>query len=390
MLQKVSTGVGFCGRRVGGLDHARVSGNLSVATAPEYILIAGHGRSGTNWLLELLDQSPRTHGRNEPDELLGSPFESLPSPWAMGEVPEDFALRWARAVRWAARRIGERDQRPVVDKLHFHRFSRRLGLVRINDSPRARRWLRLAWQALNSPEWLLPIWLGSRERLAQALPVLKCTQIPAWARWVVENDPTAMVLHIVRHPGGFLNSWRNRYVSAHEQAEVLAANKRRLHLVADVDPPWGERFGDVDAMGLDESELWFWRYAAETTHAAGVGRERYRLILFERLARQAPPIAEAVYRESGLTWSDELARRVASRAADSVNISHQWQKKLNEEQVALIHRVLEGSLMNAWWDAQAEATPQAPDLNPAGDAAGRSETGSSARSASQDGMRPDA
>lgn len=332
--------------------------------SPDYILIAGHGRSGTNWLLELLDQSPRTHARNEPDELAGSPYQRLPSPWVMDQPPTDFALRWAQAVEWTRHRVGQRDQRPKVDKAHFHWFSRRLGLVRINDSPRARRVLSLLLPSLAEPEWLLPRWLGSRQRLAQALPVFKHTQIPAWAAWAVEHVPEALILHIVRHPGGFLNSWRNRYVSEHNHAQVLQANQRRLRLVAQIEPSWGRRFGDVSAMGLDESELWFWRYAAETTHAAGQGRPRYHLVLFERLARCAVPIAEAIYREAGLEWNEQLAARVAARAADAVSISHKWQEKLTDTQVRVIRRVLDDSPLAAWWDDHAEATPQAPDLWP--------------------------
>jgi len=30
---------------------------------------------------------------------------------------------------------------------------------------------------------------------------------------VLVNRPQTAVLHIVRHPGGFLNSWRNRYLA---------------------------------------------------------------------------------------------------------------------------------------------------------------------------------
>ena len=37
-----------------------------------YVLIAGQGRSGTNWLLQILDLSSQTHCRNEPNDCIGS------------------------------------------------------------------------------------------------------------------------------------------------------------------------------------------------------------------------------------------------------------------------------------------------------------------------------
>ena len=42
-----------------------------------YALLLGQGRSGTNYLLHLLNQSPLTHCRNEPDEVEDSALRRL-------------------------------------------------------------------------------------------------------------------------------------------------------------------------------------------------------------------------------------------------------------------------------------------------------------------------
>ena len=42
-----------------------------------YALLIGQGRSGTNYLLSLLDQSAATHCRNEPDQLDSSALSRL-------------------------------------------------------------------------------------------------------------------------------------------------------------------------------------------------------------------------------------------------------------------------------------------------------------------------
>ena len=63
-----------------------------------YALIAGHGRSGTNWLLHLLDRAAATHCRNEPNEIAGNEFAALPSPFVPVVDPTAFAEPWSRAV----------------------------------------------------------------------------------------------------------------------------------------------------------------------------------------------------------------------------------------------------------------------------------------------------
>ena len=69
-----------------------------------YALIAGHGRSGTNWLLHLLDRSATTHCRNEPNEIAGNAFAALPTPFvpiADGDA-DAFAGPWSQAGGWEA------------------------------------------------------------------------------------------------------------------------------------------------------------------------------------------------------------------------------------------------------------------------------------------------
>ena len=43
----------------------------------DYAFVTGNGRSGTNWLLELLDLSPQTFCRSEPSGIETSPLKAL-------------------------------------------------------------------------------------------------------------------------------------------------------------------------------------------------------------------------------------------------------------------------------------------------------------------------
>ena len=97
-----------------------------------YVLIAGHGRSGTNWLLEILDQSRQTHCRNEPNECPGSAFFEVPTGRIhRPELDAELEAVWDQAVARTSTSFGMRDQSIPVDKDHFSRVAQRMGLVRL-------------------------------------------------------------------------------------------------------------------------------------------------------------------------------------------------------------------------------------------------------------------
>src|SRR3712207_4350983 len=129
-----------------------------VETTPQqadYVLIVGHGRSGTNWLLDILDNSPRTHCRNEPNEIAASPLAKLPSPYVPGQDLAPMARDWDAAVRWTATHMGERDHAWAGPKDHVFGFSRATGLARTMNR-RPRRIVGTLVPSLRGGEWELP------------------------------------------------------------------------------------------------------------------------------------------------------------------------------------------------------------------------------------------
>jgi hypothetical protein len=317
---------------------------------PDYVVIAGQGRSGTNWLLKLLDVSPHTFSRNEPNSATGSVTSRLPNP----NVPTDgnaarLDAEWDAAARWTATHMGDRDHVLRWPKDYIYPVSRRLGLMRtVNRRPRR----MLSWLApdLKNGEWQLPYWLGSQKKVAEATAVLKFILAPVWAEWLLTRRPNVQVLHIVRHPGGYLNSWRNRWLSGQDAAEAHQWNRDRLNQIRQADPVWGDLFGDVDALPLEESELWYWRFATERIHRAGVGKPRYERIIYEHLAAEPLAVAERQFRLCGLPWDEQVAARVKGTTGESTSIAAAWRSKATDADLAAIERVLPGSLMADWWD----------------------------------------
>lgn len=316
----------------------------------EYLLIVGQGRSGTNWLLDIMDCSAQTHCRSEPNEVPGSPLAKLPCPDIYLPCQADLESCWDEAISWTAARVGERDHPVRAQKRHIRRLCSRVGIPRLLMRRKLRRLLSLPLPSLRRPEWLMPRWLCHSDKLERAMPVLKLVQVPGWAAWVLKKRPLARVIHIVRHPGGFLNSWWHRYLADKHYERVQAANRRRLEKVIQADSSWAPIFGDLRNMSAEEAELLYWRYAAETIHQAGIGSPRYELVAYEKLVTDTVGIAKRLYDSCGLPWRRSIESAIQTRLSGSMVIANAWKTKLNGEHLDLVGRVLAGSTMQNWWE----------------------------------------
>lgn len=187
------------------------------------------------------------------------------------------------------------------------------------------------------------------------LTVLKCDQVPGWARFVLEHDSArGRVVQIVRHPGGFLRSWRQHYLAEGDVAEVRRANVARLKQVAGVDPAFAAVMGDPASHDLDESELWYWRYSVELIEAAGQAllpaQNAYRRILFEELALDPLGGTREVYGWLDLDWTPDIEESVAALSKGSLTIARRAIEGLSAAERDTIDRILSGSVMEHWWD----------------------------------------
>lgn len=324
----------------------------------DYTVILGEGRSGTNWLLDLLDSSETTHCRNEPNTLTeSSPMVRLPNPFVPSPASDAVLERdWDEMIRWTFSHFGRRDPQITVPKAHIYELGRKIGLNRTMNR-RPRQVLRKIIPCLRGGEWELPPWVGSRTRLSRAHPVIKLVQVPAWATWLLRNRPGARVAHIVRHPGGFLNSWRNRYLNKLGEPVVREANGNRLREIGAQFPDWAKRFGDIDAMSVIESELWYWRFSSETIFAVGNGRPNYHQLTYEQLAADPAAVARRVFEFAGIEWTDAVERRVTAVSHRADALACAWRSKMSATDVAAIDRVLAGSVMQDWWDHAAQPEP---------------------------------
>ncbi|BAM04777.1 sulfotransferase family protein [Phycisphaera mikurensis] len=319
-------------------------------TAPTSFLF-GSGRSGTVVLLRLINLDPGVVVRNEPDELSDSPLGRALGQSGVRDDANDgtaidvaldtsggFGRRFDEALAAIRTRRGTRDH-PWATRKAWHRP---IPLKLLNAGLKAglRQRLQRGREA-----WEVPGWAADRAALAAAPLSVKINNGPALARWLAAERPDLRAMEIVRHPGGFLASWRARWLNRPgvDPAAVLAKNRARLAAVAAAEPAWGERWGDPAALDVDASELWYWRYSNEAVLAAYAGDTRLLPIGFERFCREPQAHAEAVYRHLGLPYTDRVRAGVAAEMQGSTEIASAWKQKLGPERVALVEAVLAGS-----------------------------------------------
>ncbi|MSR62054.1 MAG: hypothetical protein EXS08_06385 [Planctomycetes bacterium] len=320
-----------------------------------YALLIGQGRSGTNYLLSLLDQSAATHCRNEPDQLDSSALAQLAEFRFFVDDEARLAQRFDPAFLQAARCVGPRDHMADVEKDWLKRGRRRAGYFFLRQRYRAVERLIHRRKPMDGKEHPFPGWMVDPAALARSYHVFKLNAAVGYGAWALRTRPAARVLQIVRHPGGFAKSWLKRWVRGEggmdrgQGTADAVRDEERLREVARRDPRWARLFGDIDGMGRAEGELWWWRYVNEALHEAGRGRENYTLVLYEDLARDPERTSAEVYRACGLEWNDELGRRVRALSGDAERIARAWKDELEPELVALVEKVLDGSPMAGWW-----------------------------------------
>ena len=329
---------------------------------PRYALIVGHGRSGSNWVLSMLHASEQVHARNEPHLLGGSPYAALPDVERLNEDGRTMAEAWDTFASWASHHDGERDPHTDVEKTFVRRWATRTGAVDWPVRPRIRQVLRVGVPALRQPEWRPLRSLVDRARHDTALHVLKVNDVRFWhLRWVLEQRPDVPVIHLVRHPGGYLRSAWSRFFGPLDDAgrrseeqvyrDALGAAVRAV-------PHWHDAIGEVSSLSLAEAVMWFWRINNEEIHHAGAGRRGHRMVRYEDLVAEPVEVAQELFAHLGMPFTptaehavrDGLSRSVWGPVQTSTSDRAEgWREALSAEHLALVERMLADGPMSTWW-----------------------------------------
>ena len=232
-------------------------------SARPYLIIAGHGRSGSNRLLDAFDCHPRTLCRNEPNETKGSVFSELPPGFfPAGENP-DFIDRWRGVIAKAALEISERDRIGERSKAYIASPAHKLFAQIVLARRRVRGALGAVIPDLRGEQWPAAPFIANRDRLANAFPVFKMLLCQGWIMDAFEREPELRVIHNIRAPKPFLISWRRRYVKPTGPEQVFQDNLQDLDQILGFFGRKSLRSEGFSEASLFESELWRWRFVNE-------------------------------------------------------------------------------------------------------------------------------
>ncbi len=281
-------------------------------SAHPYIIIAGHGRSGSNRLLDAFDCHPQTLCRNEPNETRGSVFNELPPGFfPAGENP-GFIDRWRKIIAIAATEISERDRIGERAKDYIASPANRLFARRVLARRRIRGVLGSVWPNLRGEQWSAAPYLANHDRLAGALPVFKMLLCQGWLIDAFEREPEMRVIHNIRAPKPFLISWRRRYVEPTGPQKVFEDNLRELQHILDYFGRKSLGTEDFSEEALFETELWRWRFVNEALHRACNGKPRYAWVTYDAFEKNPVGEAERLYAFAGLDLNDAVRAEIAT------------------------------------------------------------------------------
>lgn len=276
----------------------------------KYIVIAGHGRSGTNLALDMVNLHPLTNCRNEPNELAGAALSRLPDGYLPNDLPGDFVARWHEALRIAGQSKGGRDR----FYCSFKQFYRSTWHVWPLEHGLAHRKIRKILPQPLREEWPIGSFFRDAREFARMIPIFKILLMPRWIMETHDADRQQLVLHVVRDPVGFTRSWFNRYVKGvnGNPEHVFDQNMQHIDMLL---AQFGRNFrsGRVYSReALIESELWRWRYMNEILYSALNTSPRYKMMLYRDLVGNRFDAAAEIYDWAGLEMADEVKSHLSS------------------------------------------------------------------------------
>ncbi|MFK7883751.1 MAG: sulfotransferase [Phycisphaerales bacterium] len=306
---------------------ARINPVPGPATRPPLVLVTCAGRSGSKWMLRLLDFHPQTLCRNEPERM---------SPWLKDRDTPDWDA-WFRRAMDVGPRIGFVDRTPAMPKDHMRAW---VKATRADKLLYTRTLQKLLGR---HPEARYPGAFYNASRVATAQRVLKVINARYFICRALQETDHFPIIHMIRHPGGMLNSWLNRFAPTQDQTELFATQQQILRNIHESDPAYASISGPVEGKELVELKLWCWRHAQD--HILRLGREhpRYMPVVFEQLSQDPIRLMEPIYAMCGLEFTDQVRTLIRAETSQSESIAAAWKDKLGIERVAHVERVLDGS-----------------------------------------------
>lgn len=316
----------------------------SEPVAGSCLIIAGNGRSGSNRLLDFLDKSTLTICRNEPNKIVGGEFFDIGHEYLAQGFKHDQLDQLLLALHRATIRRSSRDRLDFKNKTYINRSGK--VLLPLMEKQKIRQLLMGLSIIQDQNEWTLHHSFMKPEIFPQSLLVLKLIACPVWAKALIKKSPHIRILHNIRNPIEYLNSWYNRFILNGVGYKSFKQNFSDM-------PKIFEYFGKPIPTGLDsvtvenlvEVELWRWRYVNEFIYNHAGCSDRYLMVTYADIEHDPKVVLKKVYDFANLTLDDKMLESVHSMKNKLFSKPHT--DRLDQALCArLLGKVMTGSTLN--------------------------------------------
>jgi hypothetical protein len=330
------------GRREDEMNHAQGSADNhpetptiipspGLRTRPPLVLVTCAGRSGSKWMLKMLNFHPQTLCRNEPNREGMDPGLADPD-----------ATNWEQRAMDSGAKIGFIDLAPDCVKDYAR------GWVKLTRADKLLYSRRVQNMTGRYPEAGYPWFMFNPSKVGDAQRVMKIINARYLICKILEETDHIPVIHLIRHPGGMLSSWLTRYVPEQNQNALLVKQRGILARIHEREPDFKQISGPVEGKDLAELKIWCWRHAQEHMLTLGALHPRYLQVTFEKLSQRPVEIMEPIYALCGLEYTESIKARIEHETSASPEIASAWKNKLSSEHQDLIERVLNGSVVEQY------------------------------------------
>ncbi len=311
------------------------------------ILLFGMPRSGTTWLGKVFDSHPDTLYRHEPDS--GGALDDLLPMFPDPAEAEHYRTAIARFFQTLPtnRSIRVAGKLPLFPKSYQRPFAHQIRLGFVPSAKVLSRWISVE----SLPEFV------ANDRAATIRLVWKSIESLGRLGTLARVVPDARVIHIVRHPCGYVSSVLSGEAAGLMPGAVSASEDYGiLELLLQTD---GARRRGLDIayfrkMQPVERLAWRWLLYNEKALAELSDLPNACSVRYEDLCRDPVGGYRSLFEFSGLDWSEQSAAFVdaSTHSEKSAYFSvfknperaaFGWKSKLAEEDQARILAVVSGS-----------------------------------------------
>ncbi|WP_417318935.1 sulfotransferase family protein [Emcibacter sp.] len=313
------------------------------------IFLIGSPRSGTTWVAKIFDSHPDVLYRHEPDSVVIS--EEVPFFPASADMDRLIpATRDYFSKLWDVRHLKSAGSLPVFPKSYFSSFM---------NAFRAKFLFTLKVIGAVAHRLGLPsdvkVPAISRKKMAagKIVPVMKSVNSNCRTGLVARAFPEGKVVHILRHPCGYVSSQlRGRKLKLMEDV-VFYEEVSSMPLARER----GWTVEKLKAMSLEEQLACTWVCFNEKVMKDIQGLENCYDLVYEDLCDDPVGVAKKLFQFCGLSYNDQTDAFLQSSlnyeggpekyhqtVRDPKTAAEKWKNELDAEQVAKIRNIVSGTI----------------------------------------------